>query len=80
VKRYLLALTVAVLAGAGPALADAGAPGSTFPEQPGTNAQTACTAVTSNPGTGFGGQAGQNASPTALVIVNGLLVDACFGG
>lgn len=62
------------------AFADAGAPGSTFPEQPGSHPQTACGAVTSNPGTGAGGSAGAHASPTAGAITMGLLVDACFGG
>jgi hypothetical protein len=32
--------------GAAPAFGDAGAPGTTFPEQPGTNIQAGCTAVT----------------------------------
>jgi TRAP-type C4-dicarboxylate transport system permease large subunit len=82
-RRRILTIVVSasLMAGmAGSALADAGPPGTTFPEQPGSHAQAGCAAVTTNPGTGFGGQSGQNASPTALAITNGLLVDACFGG
>jgi hypothetical protein len=78
-KRVILAaLTAALLGLAVPAvaLADAGAPGSTFPEQPG--APPACAVVTTNPGTGFGGHA--RPSQTALQILNGLVADACFGG
>jgi hypothetical protein len=66
--------------GAGSALADTGAPGATFPEQPGTHPQTACVAVTTNPGSGATGQAGQVISPTAGAIVAGLVQDACFPG
>jgi hypothetical protein len=66
--------------GASTALADPGAPGTTFPEQPGTHGQTACAAVTTNPGSGAGGQAGQVISPTAGAILTGLVQDACFGG
>jgi len=66
--------------GASPALADAGAPGTTFPEQPGTNVATACAAVTTNPGAGVGGQAALHLSPTAGGIVAGVVEDACFGG
>ena len=81
-RRILPALLAGVLmtVGASTALADAGAPGTTFPEQPGTAGQTACTAVTTNPGTGAGGQAGAVLSPTAGAIVSGLIQDACFGG
>ena len=68
-----------VAAAASPAFADAGAPGATFPEQPGTHVQTACTAVTTSPGIGFEGVAGEHLSPTAGAILNGLLVDVCFG-
>jgi hypothetical protein len=80
-KHRILPILVAagfMTIGASPALADAGAPGTTFPEQPGTHGQTACTAVTTNPGTGVGGAA--MPSPTAAAIVTGLLQDACFGG
>jgi hypothetical protein len=80
VKRYLLALCVAVLVGAAPAFADAGPPGTTFPEQPGSHVQGGCNGVTSNPGTGPGGSGMQNMSPTAGQITGGLLADACFGG
>jgi hypothetical protein len=66
--------------GASTALADAGAPGTTFPEQPGSHAQTACAAVTTNPGSGMTGQAGQVISPTAGAIVGGLVQDACSDG
>jgi len=54
-------------------LADPGAPGTTFPEQPGGNVETACQAVLSNPGEGPG-------SPVAQAITGGLVEDACFGG
>jgi hypothetical protein len=79
-KRYVIAFAIAALVGAAPALGDAGAPGTTFPEQPGTAVQGACAAVTSNPGTGPGGAAGANFSPTAGAITSGLITDACFGG
>ncbi len=79
-KRHLLVLAVAALVGAAPAVADPGAPGSTYPEQPGTHNQAGCAAVTSNPGTGVGGQAGQSMSPRAGSITSGLLADACVGG
>jgi len=59
----------------GPALADAGAPGATFPEQAGTNPETACAALVSNSST-----LGAPRSATALAITNALFVDACFGG
>jgi hypothetical protein len=43
---------------AGPALADRGAPGTTFPEQPGTHLQTGCAAVLASaaPGSGDPGE------------------------
>jgi hypothetical protein len=69
-------LTIVVLAlTAGPALADPGAPGTTFPEQPGSNPQGACVALLSNPGAPSAPRAG-----TAAEITNGLVLDACFGG
>ena len=77
-ERRILPIVVVVgfmAIGASPALADPGAPGTTFPEQPGTHPQTACTAVTTNPGQGI-----PHASPTAVEILNGLVADACFGG
>ena len=81
-KRRIVAILVAgalMAVGAAPAFGDAGSPGATFPEQP-TNNQTACTAVTTNPGSGVGGAAEGNISPTAGAIVGGLITDACFGG
>jgi hypothetical protein len=76
-KRLSTALAVAALAAAA---APAGAaPGASFPEQPGTHPQTACVAVTTNPGTGASGRAGQVISPTAGAITTGLIEDACFG-
>lgn len=78
-KRLMIAVLTAALLGLAlpaAALADAGAPGSTFPEQPGT--PPACGVVTTNPGIGFGGHA--RPSQTAVQILDGLLADACFGG
>jgi len=79
-------LTISALAAFGlmlvsmaPAYADSGSPGSTFPEQPGTNVANACNSVLSNPGTGTGGAASHD-SATAASITGGLIVDACFGG
>jgi hypothetical protein len=67
---------IAVLAlTAGPALADRGAPGTTFPEQPGSNPQNGCAALLSNPGA-----LSAPDSATARAIIIGLLGDACFGG
>jgi hypothetical protein len=74
VGTAVMAATLAL--GAGPALADAGAPGTTFPEQPGDSGATACEAVVTNPGTGMDGHAAF--SPTALAIVGGVITDACF--
>jgi hypothetical protein len=71
--------TAALLVAAGPAvvLADSGVPGTTFPEQPGANVAAACATVTTNPGTGTGGEAGENGSATAAAITGGLVADAC---
>jgi hypothetical protein len=47
-KRRIAAILVAgalMAVGAAPAFGDAGAAGTTFPEQPGTNGQTACEMV-----------------------------------
>lgn len=81
-KRRIVAILVAaalMAVGAAPAFGDAGAPGSTFPEQPGTNVQTGCTAITTNPGTNpTTGHA--QLSPTAQAITFALVTDACFGG
>jgi hypothetical protein len=79
-KRLALALAAAVtiaLAGSGAALADQGAPGSTYPEQPGSNVQNGCQAVSTNPGTSTGGPAQTNQSDTAAGITGGLFTDAC---
>ena len=72
-----LSAAVFMAVGASSAFADAGAPGTTFPERPGTHVQNACGAVNSNPGTGVGGVVEQHISPTAGAIVGGLLADAC---
>jgi hypothetical protein len=82
-KRSILTVTVtaAVMATVtGGAWADRGAPGSTFPEQPGGHVATACSAVGTNPGTGLGGAFEQNAAPTAGAILAGLYNDVCLGG
>ena len=70
----ILAFAALLAAAPGAAWADAGEPGTTFPEQPGSNVQTACTAVTTGP------SMGENASPVASAITSGLVLDACFGG
>jgi hypothetical protein len=68
-------LSIAVLAlTPGPALADPGAPGTTFPEQPGSQLQAGCAALLSNPGALRAPR-----SATAFAITNGLFGDACFG-
>lgn len=77
-KRSISTVTVTaalIVAGTGVASADPGAPGTTFPEQPGTHTQTACAAVTTGPGQGI-----SHASPTAGVVLTGLIEDACLGG
>jgi hypothetical protein len=56
---------------AGPALADRGAPGTTFPEQPGTHLQTGCAAVLAS------AAPGSPMSLRAAAITNGLFADAC---
>ena len=75
-------LTVSSLAAFGlllvsvaPAFADAGSPGNTFPDQPGTNVATACNSVLTNPAKDL-----LHDSSTAAAIIGGLIVDACFGG
>ena len=67
-------LAIAALA-AGPALADAGAPGTTFPEQPGSHTQNGCGALLSS-----SRALSTPRSETAYAITNGLFGDACFGG
>jgi len=79
-KRRLIAAVAAAglfAAVAAPAAsADRGAPGSTFPEQPGANVQTGCGAITTNPGTG--GNRLVDIIPTNTnAILTGLLTDAC---
>jgi hypothetical protein len=70
-------VAAALAVGAGPALADAGAPGTTFPEQP---PPAGCDGVLTNPGTGPGGTSSLHAADIARNIQAGLIVDACFGG
>src|SRR3954471_11737571 len=68
-------LSIAVLAlRASRAPADPGAPGTTFPEQPGSHPQAGCAALLSNPGALSAPRAA-----TAFAITNGLFSDACFG-
>jgi hypothetical protein len=67
--------SVRPLVAAGPALADSGAPGTTFPEQPGSQPQTACAALVSK-----SGALSAPRSETAFAITNGLFGDACFRG
>jgi hypothetical protein len=55
-----------------PAFADRGAPGSTFPEQPGTHVATGCAAIFGNPGQGV-----IHNSDVAFAIQSGLFTDAC---
>jgi hypothetical protein len=74
-KRRLVAGAAALAlfaATASPALADQGSPGSTFPEQPGTNVATGCGAVLTNTGTAV-----SNESDVAFAIQSGLIADAC---
>jgi hypothetical protein len=78
-KRHIVSLAIAALVCAGSAVADPGAPGSTFPEQPPQPAP-GCAAVLGNPGTEFGGVAGVHFSATANAILTALVADACFGG
>jgi hypothetical protein len=75
-KRISVVLAIAALAvAAAPAGADRGAPGTTFPEQPGAHNLTACSAVLSNPGATTA-----PVSATAEAITTGLITDVCFGG
>jgi hypothetical protein len=72
-KRISAALAVAALAmAAAPAAADPGAPGTTFPDQPGSHTSAGCSAVLSNPGATTAPR-----SATADAITTGLLSDAC---
>jgi hypothetical protein len=77
-KRRLIVGAAALTlfaAAAGPASADRGSPGSTLPEQPGTNLTNGCDSVLGNVGNGVA-----NMSGTANAIATGLITDACFGG
>ena len=70
------ALAVAAFAvTAAPAGADRGAPGTTFPEQPGTHPSTACAAILSNSGATT---APRSARADAITTAN--FFDACFPG
>ena len=73
VGTAVVAATLAI--GAGPALADRGTPGTTFPEQPNGHVSKGCTAILTNPG-----QSVLHFSDKAEGILTGLVVDACFGG
>ena len=79
-KRRLIAAVAAAgmfAAVAAPAAsADRGAPGSTFPEQPGAQVQTACGAITTNPGTG-GNRLDGIIPANTNAILTGLLTDTC---
>jgi hypothetical protein len=77
-KRRLVAGAAALAlfaATASPAFADQGAPGSTFPEQPGTNVATGCDAILANTGTAI-----SHDSDVAFAIQSGLVMDGCLGG
>jgi hypothetical protein len=80
-KRHLAAGAAALALFATPAstaFANAGSPGTTFPEQPGSHTQRGCNALGTNPGTGPGGPALPNALGTpAGRIVIGVYTDAC---
>ena len=76
-KRRLVAGAAAMAlfaAAAAPASADRGSPGSTFPEQPGSNVANACAAIQGNAGNGIA-----NMSDAAFAITEGLFTDACTG-
>jgi hypothetical protein len=79
-KRRLIAAVAAAglfAAVAAPAAsADRGAPGGTFPEQPGAHLQTACGAIATNPGTG-GDRLVDIIPPHTNAILSGLFADAC---
>jgi hypothetical protein len=74
ITTIVASVAMAALA-AGPALADPGAPGTTFPEQPAGHPQLACAALVSN-----SGALSAPRSDTAFAITNGLFGDACFAG
>jgi hypothetical protein len=69
-------VATALLGGtAGAALADPGTPGSTFPEQPGTNLASGCQAILTNPNNAF-----VNRAEPASTITTELATDACTPG
>jgi hypothetical protein len=73
-KRRLVTIVTALALftlAAGPVLADRGAPGTTFPEQPGDHVAGAC-AVAGAASTGFA-----HASHTAVAIASALVQDIC---
>ena len=74
-KRRLIAgaATLAVVAAA--AAPASAAPGSTFPEQPGSIVAQGCASVVLNTG-----NAGEHNSGRASGILIGLIMDACYGG
>jgi hypothetical protein len=75
-KRISAALAVAALAvAAAPVAADPGAPGTTFPEQPGSHTSAGCSAVVSKSGATTAPR-----SATADAITTGLIADACSPG
>jgi hypothetical protein len=74
-KRRLIAGAAALAlfaTTASPAFADQGAPGSTFPDQPGTHTATGCAAIFGNPG-----QGPARDSLVAYAIQIALFTDAC---
>ena len=78
-KKRLMAVisALALIALPSTALADPGAPGSTFPEAPGANLGNACLAVTAAPAVGGGTS---NSEVAFAIVVAGLLPDACGSG
>ena len=74
-QRLATLSTTAALAAAfaGSASAAPATPGTTFPEQPGTHTQSACTALLFNSGALTAPR-----SETAFAITNAVLVDACL--
>jgi hypothetical protein len=76
-RRFVVVLGAALTFVAVPAVAgaDPGTPGSTFPEQPGTNAAQACATILGLPDVG----GGTTNNPIAAAIAGGLIADACFG-
>jgi hypothetical protein len=78
-QRRLIALATCLAASAALAPVTAAQPGPpagpTFPEQPGSNVQTACQTLLASPSQGPAHQA-----PIANQITFGNFIDACFGG